>query len=361
MPLNESSAEILTEVVSASIGGIISSSALYPLEMIKTRMQSTSSSDGKDSGGKADEDSSSSSSSGQASSEAEADDSSSKDTSNKDAPNKDTSNNSTEISSSSPPPSSLPPSPPSPPPPPSMESTALAIYEGGGFKGFWHQFHFSAAQSALEKGLYFLAYTAFKNTYKSLTAAEDVNAFTSVALGCCAEWAHLPVTLPFDVLTTQLATDTTGRSAYAILTATLSEKGAGGMYKGVQAFVVLCFKPALQYMVFDKIKAAILLSKKHRTASLTAVEAFLAGMVARTVATIAVFPYTRAKVMLQTDPTSPTTSIPTLLSSLYADEGIAGLFQGIGPELTRGVLSAALMLMVKEKIAESVKRGLRGL
>lgn len=32
------------------------------------------------------------------------------------------------------------------------------------------------------------------------------------------------------------------------------------------------------------------------------------------------------------------------------EEGALSLFQGIGPELTRGVLSAAFMLAIKEKL-----------
>ena len=34
---------------------------------------------------------------------------------------------------------------------------------------------------------------------------------------------------------------------------------------------------------------------------------------------------------------------------------MGGLYQGIGPELTRGVFSAALMMMVKERIGVLVK------
>ena len=36
--------------------------------------------------------------------------------------------------------------------------------------------------------------------------------------------------------------------------------------------------------------------------------------------------------------------------------GVLAVFQGVTPELVRGVLSAALMLMVKEQISGTVKR-----
>ncbi|GMH97549.1 hypothetical protein TL16_g13361, partial [Triparma laevis f. inornata] len=93
-----------------------------------------------------------------------------------------------------------------------------------------------------------------------------------------------------------------------------------GMYSGVQAFVVLCLKPAIQYTVFEKVKAVILASKTTATKTLTAIEAFLLGMVARTVATIIVSPYTRAKVMLQSSSSDEKPDIPAMLKKIYEEE-----------------------------------------
>ena len=58
------------------------------------------------------------------------------------------------------------------------------------------------------------------------------------------------------------------------------------------------------------------------------------------------------------DPITPT--IWELLTENYANGGLKALYKGLGPELTRGVLSAALMMMVKERISGSVKKILHG-
>jgi len=79
------------------------------------------------------------------------------------------------------------------------------------------------------------------------------------------------------------------------------------------------------------------------------------GMIARLIATIVVFPYTRAKVMLQSGKGKAGATIPEMLGEIYKEKGLGGIFQGIGPELTRGVMSAAMMLMIKEKIHGGVK------
>lgn len=133
------------------------------------------------------------------------------------------------------------------------------------------------------------------------------------------------------------------------------------MYKGIQAYVVLCFKPAIQYTVFEQVKRLLLKGKARTT--LTAPESFVLGMVARTVATILTFPYVRAKVVMQTSTTQAgdvATSIVTLLTKMYREQGLAACYQGIGPELTRGIFSAALMLMIKEQIASLVHAALYG-
>ena len=124
------------------------------------------------------------------------------------------------------------------------------------------------------------------------------------------------------------------------------------MYKGVQAYVVLCFKPALQYTVFERVKAALVANRRNKT--LSASESFLLGMVARTISTVLIFPYLRAKVVLQTSDSPTTTSIPDMLRAMYTKGGLASWFQGLGPELTRGVLSSALMLMIKEQLSTVV-------
>ena len=219
----------------------------------------------------------------------------------------------------------------------------------------------------MEKAFYFFAYTALKQLHggmKSLAGSRNptapMSAGTNLLLGCLAEWAHLPITMPIDCLSTAIQT-TQKQNAVQLMLTILKE---GNMYRGIQAYYVLCFKPALQYTVFEQVKAAVLKSRKNKT--LTAAESFLLGMVARTVATVAVFPFVRAKVVMQSRKASgmapPDLTIRTILKEIYQSNGIAGLYHGLRPELTRGIFSAALMLMIKdmEQLNGGIKRILYG-
>jgi len=330
---------VASEVLSALVGGMFSASALYPLEVLKTRMQAES----KPSSNPQDE---------------TTDDNNEND----EEKTKLRLKNEYIIAASE-----------------GMTSYASLMYQyEGGIRPFYSGLGTSALQSATEKALYFFAYTFFKNGYVNLTGSSNIGTISNLILGCMAEWAHLPVTLPIDCVTTAIQTDDKNRGAFVLLGNILSEKGIGGFYKGIQAYTVLCLKPAIQYTVYEQVKKIVLATrrvKKNNAAgttaaraaaivdeSLSAAEAFFLGMFARIVATMLTYPYLRAKVMLQSTygnaKVKPT--IPQMISEQFSSGGVWGLYQGIGPELTRGVFSAAFMMMVKERIGVIVRALIEG-
>jgi len=259
-----------------------------------------------------------------------------------------------------------------------MTSYATLMYDReGGVAPFYGGVVTSAVQSATEKALYFFAYTFLKNGYTDITGNSNIGALSNLVLGCFAEWAHLPVTLPIDCVTTAIQTDDKNRGAFVLLGNILSEKGIGGFYKGIEAYTVLCLKPAIQYTVYEQVKRIVLVARgsnnnnnngrgqqQSSSDSLTAPEAFFLGMVARVIATMLTYPYLRAKVMLQSTygnaKAHEKPTIPQMIAEQLSTGGVWGLYQGIGPELTRGVFSAALMMMVKEKIGVIVKAMIDG-
>jgi len=351
---------IASEALAAAVGGAVSSGVLYPLEVLKTRMQAddieTTDGDENESNG------------GEDSGEDEI--------------------SSTEVDKKT-----------------SSSITAIDyarnLYRNEGMEVFFDGVEVSAFQSAIEKACYFFAYTALKRGYYRARTMGQTNknyqlsAVSSVMLGCLAEWIHLPITLPIDALTTAIQTsggsnsidssakndDQKTQDILALWMILWKEKS---FYKGIEAYWILCFKPALQYTIFEQCKEWLLRLKRGKkgvegqsrlSAQLSAGEAFLLGMFSRTVATLVVFPFVRAKVRMQslarssgndtnndgtTVPVGSPTTIWKLLAKNYSDGGLKALYQGLGPELTRGVLSAALMMMVKERISGGVKKILHG-
>jgi solute carrier family 25 (peroxisomal adenine nucleotide transporter), member 17 len=305
---------IASEVIAASLGGAVSATVLYPLEVLKTKMQATTTTSDEE--------------------------------------------NSDEAKVQH-----------------NMISVARTLYQKEGAQVFIRGVETSAFQSALEKALYFLSYTGLKNGYTAVTQrpAAQMSTATNLLLGCLAEWAHLPITLPVDVWTTAIQTTSKTDSSNTPMTIliTLLNDPSVNFYKGISAYYLLCFKPAIQYTVYEQVKTWWIASKnqkqRKKTTTLSALESFLLGMVARTVATVLIFPFLRAKVLMQaqllkdssseppSEQSQPSLSVQSLLMQIYQRDGLPGLYQGIGPELTRGVFSAALMLMLKEQIAAIVQ------
>mmetsp|Transcript_8958 Transcript_8958/g.22188 ORF Transcript_8958/g.22188 Transcript_8958/m.22188 type:complete len:344 (-) Transcript_8958:110-1141(-) len=332
---------IASEALAAAVGGAVSSGVLYPLEVLKTRMQADDVTGGE---------------------------MGNKDDDEVDTGEEETSDDNNKTSSSV-----------------TAADYARSLYRNEGMGVFFDGMEVSAVQSAIEKALYFFAYTALKRGYaRARTRGQSNNhqlsAVASVLLGCLAEWVHLPVTLPIDALTTAIQTSgglksnkVNGQKTQDVLALWMILWKEKSFYKGIEAYWILCFKPALQYAIFEQLKAWKLRLKRgvrRSSAQLSAGEAFLLGMFSRTVATLAVFPFVRAKVRMQSlarapsDPKeegqSPPLNSPItiwkLLAENYSNGGLKALYQGLGPELTRGVLSAALMMMVKERIGGGVKK-----
>lgn len=229
---------------------------------------------------------------------------------------------------------------------------ARHVYMTEGLKVFFNGMEVSAFQSALEKALYFLSYTALKKGHHQFYKGAPLDSFTNLFIGYIADWSHLPMTLPVDAWTTEIKTNANGRAPLKVLLAMLSDKDRN-FYKGLSAYWLLCLRPALQYTIYEQVKAAYLKSKART--SLSSMEAFLLGMISRGIATTVVFPFQRAKVLLQTKDEDCTATTMSVLQHQLEKVGISGIFQGLGPELTRGVLSAAVMLMIKERIGGSMQ------
>lgn len=394
MPLNDT---IASEALAAAVGGAISSGVLYPLEVLKTRMQADGDDDDDD--GSVDDSEDKNKTTSQLK-ESNIVNDHEKNNVGHDKKNEGSGNSKTSTTSI---------------------NYARKLYRSEGIGVFFDGIEISAFQSAIEKACYFFAYTALKRGYTHTTTTrtghnnskqqQKLSALTSLLLGCLAEWVHLPVTLPIDALTTAIQTSggskkktTINRTTdnidhqktHTVLALWMTLWKEKSFYKGIQAYWILCFKPALQYTIFEQFKAWILRLRQIRggqegrnnsATQLPAGEAFLLGMFSRTVATLVVFPFVRAKVRMQsltrtrthhqssnnaTDstkvsphstPSSTSSSVdscaPTiwkLLAENYTHGGLKALYQGLGPELTRGVLSAALMMMVKERISGSVKK-----
>jgi hypothetical protein len=126
-----------------------------------------------------------------------------------------------------------------------------------------------------------------------------------------------------------------------------------GLWKGLAPALLLCSNPSINYTVFDMTKNRILTRQHREGSTLSMSEAFLVGLFAKFIATVATYPLIRAKVILMV--TSENSLIATLCRT-YREDGVRGLYKGCDWQLIHAVLKSALMMMVREKITLSTQR-----
>jgi hypothetical protein len=123
------------------------------------------------------------------------------------------------------------------------------------------------------------------------------------------------------------------------------------LWKGLIPALLLCTNPSIHYTAFDVTKTRMLRNRSSNSLSMS--EAFLVGLFAKFVATIATYPLIRAKVILMV--TSEKSLFATLGRS-YKEGGIRSLYKGCDWQLLHTVLKSALMMMVRERMSDSSRR-----
>lgn len=109
--------------------------------------------------------------------------------------------------------------------------------------------------------------------------------------------------------------------------------------------------PAITYGSYQRFKEILFPRKKN----LSMMELFVLGALSKAVATCLTQPLIVAKVGLQSRPPperkgKPFGSFVEVLRFIVENEGVKGLFKGIGPQLVKGLLVQGVLMMMKEKM-----------
>jgi adenine nucleotide transporter 17 len=224
---------------------------------------------------------------------------------------------------------------------------------------------------------------------RPLSVAEDLaaGALSGVVKNFC--------TLPFDVVATNyqvrnLRHNKRGFYAQYVDTAKLVRETGGlkSFWRGLLPSCFLVVNPAVNFALFERLKvmyvSSVHISKKvsrgnlakNATAhKLSALEAFLIGATSKAVATTISYPLIRAKILMmdssrRKDPKTPDGAVSdeqlhSMLGVLYeavsAEGIIGGLYKGLGAQLSRSTLAAAIMFTTREKLEGCVSRGVQSL
>ncbi|KAL7144667.1 hypothetical protein ABFS83_07G028200 [Erythranthe nasuta] len=235
----------------------------------------------------------------------------------------------------------------------------LSLYQGLGTKNL---------QSFISQFIYFYGYSFFKRLYLRESRSKSIGTAANLLIAAAAGACTAIVTQPLDTAASRMQTSDFGKSKG--LWESLSEGSWSDAFDGLGISLLLTTNPSIQYTVFDQLKLRMLkgnIRKETDDASpreaLSAFSAFVLGAVSKCIATCLTYPAIRCKVMIQsaksdenddvkTQPRSRRTVSGTVYS-VWENEGISGFFKGLQAQMLKTVLTSALLLMIKEKIAKT--------
>ncbi|KAE9971885.1 hypothetical protein EG328_005313 [Venturia inaequalis] len=271
------------------------------------------------------------------------------------------------------------------------KSIADAIHkiytQEGGISAFYAGCPHDTAKSMADSFLFFLAYNFFrKGRLNTRPGTKRLPVHEEIGVGMLAGAFSRFFTTPIQQIVTrkQTASMIAARSGDASFAEKLSvreiaerireEKGLAGFWSGYSATLVLTLNPALTFLFHETLLR--LLVKRDQRENPGSRRTFLIAAMSKACASCITYPFSLAKSRAQVSakgPTQPKTDPITEKDSLKSattkveqrvrrktvfdtileiarEEGLLGLYQGLGGEVLKGFFSHGLTMLLKERI-----------
>ncbi|KAI5300642.1 ADP/ATP carrier protein [Ascosphaera atra] len=229
------------------------------------------------------------------------------------------------------------------------------IIEHEGVSGLYSGMVSSLVGNASTNFAYFYWYSTVRSLYMaSASTPKPPNTAIELTLGAIAGAIAQVFTIPVAVITTRQQTQPRGEKKGFFETGKeviKSDDGWSGLWRGLKASLVLVVNPAITYGAYQRLKDLLFPAKRN----LQPWEAFLLGALSKMIATIFTQPLIVAKVGLQSRPPpsragKPFKSFIEVMKFVIEHEGPLGLFKGIAPQIVKGLLVQGLLMMTKERL-----------
>ncbi|KAM3422243.1 hypothetical protein BST61_g2608 [Cercospora zeina] len=200
---------------------------------------------------------------------------------------------------------------------------------------------------------YFYWYSLVREMYHARVDSKGTSTAVELSLGAVAGALAQLFTIPIAVVTTRQQTQRKGERKSILATAkeVVDHDGVAGLWRGIKASMVLVVNPSITYGAYERLRALMFPGK----ANLAPHEAFLLGALSKMLATIATQPLIIAKVGLQSRPPpqrmgKPFQSFQEVMKFTIERDGILGLWKGVAPQLIKGFLVQGILMMTKERV-----------
>ncbi|KAF5369871.1 hypothetical protein D9758_001075 [Tetrapyrgos nigripes] len=237
-----------------------------------------------------------------------------------------------------------------------------------GIAGLYDGLSSSLLGIAVTNGVYYYFYerTRAEIILKSRAGSKGLSTLESILTGLIAGSATTIISNPIWVQTMnsedEYATKRKPDGFYKTAINILAKAGLPGFWRGIGPALVLVINPVLQYTVFEQLKNFLVTRRRANSrlpgnALLTDWDFFVLGALSKLVATSASYPYIVVKSRLQAGQSEALKYKSSFgaLSAIVREEGIEGLYKGMGSKLIQSVLTAAILFAGQRRIYELTK------
>ncbi|WFC98947.1 hypothetical protein MYAM1_001680 [Malassezia yamatoensis] len=235
-----------------------------------------------------------------------------------------------------------------------FQTLMMIVKSKEGPTALYRGFTANMVNAFVQQFAYFYWYTLVRTLYikrvlRSVEVSPALNTATELMLGAVSAALSQFFTTPVGVIATRQqiggnANQEHGESMLGHAKEIYKQDGFGGFWRGLRPSLVLCVNPAITYGVFERLKTVILAASDGK---MTPGKSFLVGALSKALATVVTFPYILSKIRLQAQ-NSPHSSAFEVLGQIFHERGIAGWYQGMPAQITKAVLSQALLFYFRD-------------
>ncbi|KAG7207906.1 hypothetical protein KM043_009497 [Ampulex compressa] len=214
---------------------------------------------------------------------------------------------------------------------------------------------------APSRAIYFCAYSKSKVAFNAILPPDTplVHVFSAF----CAGFAACTLTNPIWFVKTRLQLDHRTKRITAIecMRRIYQQSGILGFYKGIVASYVGISETVIHFVIYEAVKTW-LANNRWRTSRTDDTKSFFdflefmaAGSFSKTIASTIAYPHEVARTRLREEGTKYRTFWQTL-QTVCAEEGSKGLYRGLGTQLVRQIPNTAIIMATYEAVVYILMR-----
>ncbi|XP_043509346.1 mitochondrial carrier protein Rim2 [Frieseomelitta varia] len=212
---------------------------------------------------------------------------------------------------------------------------------------------------APSRAIYFCAYSKSKIAFNTIFAPDT--ALVHVFSAFCAGFVACTLTNPIWFVKTRLQLDhrTNKITAMECVQRIYRQSGILGFYKGIIASYVGISETVIHFVIYEAVKAMLAAYKTSGADDRKSLRDFLefmaAGSFSKTIASTIAYPHEVARTRLREEGTKYQTFWQTL-KVVHVEEGLQGLYRGLTTHLIRQIPNTAIIMATYEAVVYLLSR-----